>query len=244
MHALDMDTGAIVWDNGTAAGILNDASYAPTTGVPGLVFTGTILAPMVRIWDSVAGGFVRFVQVATDIVNPSVFSGATVVDGTLIVGQGTGVREDPHDFSYELSQMPRALHAFCVPGTLGCGACQNGTDDDDDGQGDFPEDPGCESADDPSEKRAIYPCDDGLDDDGDGAIDADDPGCPAPNASPEDPQCDNGVDDNGDGAIDWLDPNCQASWPYWEATPPCGLGAELVLLLALFRRHSSSKRAR
>jgi hypothetical protein len=236
----------VVWNNGAAGGTLNDASYAPTTGIPGLVLTGTVIAPFVRFWDAAAGGFVRFLQVEDEgtVVNPSVFSGATVVDGTLIVGQGTGVREDPHDFSYELSQMPRALHAFCVPGTLGCGECQNGNDDDDDGLADHPEDPGCDSADDPSERYAGFPCDNGLDDDGDGSADADDPGCPAPNASPEDPQCDNGVDDNGDGTVDWLDPNCQASWPYWEATPPCGLGAELVLLVALLSRHSFSKRAR
>jgi outer membrane protein assembly factor BamB len=245
MHALDMDTGAVVWNNLGKGGLDHDASYAPTTAVPGLVVTGTVIAPILRFWNAATGAFLRRFFVADlDLVNPTaVASGSAIVDGTLVVGHGIGTREDPHDYSYQLSRVPRDLVALCVPGTRGCGECQNGVDDDDDGRVDAAEDPGCDDAGDPSERRASFPCDNGLDDDGDGSVDADDPGCPQPDALPEDPQCDNGIDEDGDGRTDWLDPDCQASWPYWEATPSCGAGAELALVLGLLAARYRSLRS-
>lgn len=90
-------------------------------------------------------------------------------------------------------------------------------------------------------------CEDGVDDDGDGLVDMADPGCPFPSASPENPQCNDGVDNNADGLIDLDDPNCQKpGWPYWEKSP-CGLGAELALVLPLLslaarRRRRASPR--
>jgi hypothetical protein len=156
------------------------------------------------------------------------------VDGTVLVGTGIGTRSgDPHDVGDAVSREPRTLVARCVPGTLGCGGCQNGIDDDDDGLADWPDDPSCASPDDASEKSDFI-CDNGLDDDGDGSADADDPGCADPVATIEDPQCDNGEDDNENGLVDWFDPNCQPDWPYWEATPSfCGIGAELALVVPL-----------
>ena len=44
-------------------------------------------------------------------------------------------------------------------------------------------------------------------------------------------QCADGVDNDGDGFVDFADPNCSPAWPYWEAAPACGLGAELALVL-------------
>ena len=89
-------------------------------------------------------------------------------------------------------------------------ACSNGIDEDGDGRIDFGSDPGCASSDDPNERSAK--------------------------------QCDNGVDDDNDGKIDWRgdgtgDPHCVSLTDNNEATPPppfggCGLGPELVLLLA------------
>ena len=55
MHALDMDSGAIVWDNGGVGGIDNDASYAPTSAIPGVAFTGSVFAPQLRGWDADTG---------------------------------------------------------------------------------------------------------------------------------------------------------------------------------------------
>jgi hypothetical protein len=49
------------------------------------------------------------------------------------------------------------------------------------------------------------------------------------------PTCGDGIDNDGDGLVDFVDPKCQPSWPYWE-TLPCGLGAELALLLPLLGR--------
>ena len=237
MHALDMDSGAIVWDNGTTGSGLNaDASYGPTSAIPGVVFTGAVISPTLRAWDA-QNGALLFAQLINPPNQPglsnAVASAATVVDGTVLVGTGIGTRTgDPHDIGDQISREPRAVVALCVPGTKGCGACQNGIDDDHDGYTDFPDDPGCDSPDDPSEKTPRLACDDGIDNDGDGKIDMLDPGCPFPHATYEDPPCDDGIDNNGDGKIDFDDPNCTREWPYWEKTT-CGLGAELVLVMPL-----------
>src|SRR5262249_34282737 len=240
MHALDMDSGAIVWDNGLAgSGFNDDASYAPTTAIPGVVFTGAVISPTLRAWDAKTGAllFAQFINPSDQpILENSVASAATVVDGTVLVGTGIGTRTgDPHDIGDQVSHEPRAVIALCVPGTKGCGACQNGIDDDHDGYIDFPDDPGCDSPDDTPEKSSLLACDDGIDNDGDGKIDMLDPGCPFPHATFENPQCDDGIDNNGDGKIDFDDPNCTREWPYWEKIPipSCGLGAELVLALPL-----------
>jgi len=67
--------------------------------------------------------------------------------------------------------------------------CNDGTDNDCDGQIDWPNDPGCLNALDPSE-LGTKECDDGIDNDGDDGIDFHQvPGC-----GPTDPQC-SGPDD-------------------------------------------------
>src|SRR5690606_36034198 len=73
-------------------------------------------------------------------------------------------------------------------GGLACGSlaaapeCSDGADNDGDGLVDFPDDPGCESADDDSELDGRPPaCSDGVDNDGDGLVDHPaDPGCDSP----------------------------------------------------------------
>ena len=122
-------------------------------------------------------------------------------------------------------------------------ACSNGEDDDGDSLVDFPEDKGCTSGADDSERaspESELACDDGIDNDGDQLADHPaDPGCPFSWAELEDPQCDDGIDNDQNGATDFADSKCQPNWPYWEKTPYCGLGAELVLalpLLASWRR--------
>lgn len=231
MHALDMDTGVEVWVNGTTGGIQNDASYSPTTAIPGLAFTGSVFAPQLRAFDTDTGARLYSQFISEELLANAIASGAAVVDGTVVVGSGIGQR-DPHDPDADgVSRLPRAVYALCVPGTRGCGECQNGVDDDDDGRTDVA-DEGCDDALDASESSPLLVCDNGLDDDGDGRVDANDYGCPFPQAAYEDPLCDNGVDDDGDGAVDSLDSFCSESWPYWE-TRPCGFGAELSLLLPL-----------
>jgi hypothetical protein len=114
-------------------------------------------------------------------------------------------------------------------------ACSNGADDDGDGRIDAA-DPGCAGSADPSERSPLFACDDGRDNDGDGFTDMADPGCPQPNARPENPICDDGIDNDGDGFFDRDDPVCEDHWPFWEEVPACGVGAELVVVLAALRR--------
>jgi hypothetical protein len=89
-------------------------------------------------------------------------------------------------------------------------ACSNGLDDDLDGQIDFPDDPGCDDANDFFEQSPLLICDDGIDNDLDGFIDfPSDLGCASSTSSVEDPACNNGLDDDLDGQIDFADdPGC------------------------------------
>jgi hypothetical protein len=86
----------------------------------------------------------------------------------------------------------------------------NGADDDGDGLADFPDDPGCDDADDNSEHSPGLVCDDGFDNDSDFTIDY-----PA-------------------------DSGCTSSLDATETTPglpppSCGAGPELALLLPVLR---------
>jgi hypothetical protein len=93
-------------------------------------------------------------------------------------------------------------------------------------------------------RRAPQECSDGIDNDGDGLVDyPDDPGCPWPFASPENPHCNDGIDNDVDGMVDFEDHMCVENWPYWEQSP-CGLGAELAFVLAGIRALASRKRQR
>ena len=126
-------------------------------------------------------------------------------------------------------------------------SCSNGLDDDGDELIDM-EDPGCDDANDRSEKAPDLACDDGEDNDGDGLADfPEDPGCLHPATPLESPQCQDGIDNDGDGKMDYdaglsangsadpagSDPQCDGTpWRHNEANSyQCGLGAELALVL-------------
>jgi hypothetical protein len=133
-------------------------------------------------------------------------------------------------------------------------ACSDGIEDDGDGLTDFPNDPGCTSADDLDERSPWLACDDGDDNDGDGLTDYPaDPGCKDPASGLENPRCDDDLDNDGDGTVDWdggaalesPDAYCvnNGSWQDHEAASGCGLGAELAVLiplLACWRRRSAA----
>ena len=135
VHALDMDTGAVLWQTST------DPSFGPTSLIPGLVFTGFINSAQLRMWDAATGNPLSSLMVLSNV---AVASGAVVVDGALLVGAGIGTRtqsgSDPGDV---VANLPSALSAFCVAGTTGCAACNDGIDNDLDGMTDAGEDMGC-----------------------------------------------------------------------------------------------------
>ncbi|MEZ4469837.1 MAG: hypothetical protein R3F60_03340 [bacterium] len=99
-----------------------------------------------------------------------------------------------------------------VAATVACPACEDGADNDADGQVDQL-DADCASRDDDDEGRPGAACGDGLDNDGDGLIDLADPGCrdraDDDEADPDVAECADGLDNDGDGRIDWpADPDC------------------------------------
>jgi hypothetical protein len=129
--------------------------------------------------------------------------------------------------------------------------CDDGVDNDGDGlidyRADGTGDPGCASPASPTESPA---CNDGIDNDGDGLIDyPNDPGCVNAASNIENPACQDGIDNDGDGKIDFdggasanhgvplgpRDPECGTTpyRTYETATPPCGLGAELVVAVPM-----------
>jgi hypothetical protein len=109
-----------------------------------------------------------------------------VVQGTLLVGNGIGVRTNTGSGPPVVSLVPSALTAFCVPGELDCAPCRDGYDNDDDGALDFPDDAGCTSDLDRSEDDD---CGDGLDNDDDGLRDfPEDPGCASAESVTEVPE--------------------------------------------------------
>lgn len=105
--------------------------------------------------------------------------------------------------------------------------CSDGIDDDLDGRVDFPQDLGCDDANDLSEKSLAYVCDDGADNDGDLLVDYPfDPGCPSPTAQDEAPACDDGIDNDGDLLVDYpADPGCFAAGAPQE-NPACDDGID------------------
>jgi outer membrane protein assembly factor BamB len=121
VHALDMDTGEVVWQNSETSGLAGDASYGPTSAVPGVVIVGSVITPHLRMYDAADGTLLVDRQVGQPGTFSGVASGATVLDGTLVVGAGIGTRtstgSSPGDFA---ADTPSAVVALCVPGTPGC----------------------------------------------------------------------------------------------------------------------------
>ena len=121
VHALDLDTGAVAWQNTETTGLSAEASYGPTSAVPGVVIVGSVVTPHLRMYDAENGKLLVDRLVGEPGTFSGVASGATVVDGTLIVGAGIGTRtssgSSPGDFA---ADTPSAVVALCVPGTPGC----------------------------------------------------------------------------------------------------------------------------
>jgi len=145
------------------------------------------------------------------------------------------------------SYRSQILAIMAIPG------CADGWDEDGDGLSDFPADPGCDSATDPSEDTPLLQCDNGIDDDGDGLVDLpEDPTCTTFEWV-ESTACSDGLDNDLDGFADWdgagigaPDPNCAGPAQLLESTTLCGLGFEIGLLLpvvmAVRRRPERARR--
>jgi outer membrane protein assembly factor BamB/sugar lactone lactonase YvrE len=209
LHALDMDTGAILWQNDAANGFdpPQFASFGPTSASPGVVYFGRVPFASVRVHDTATGAQLADV----DLVNFGLASMVNVRDGTVLTGEGIGP-----GFT---AGFPSELTALCVPGTTGCAPCNNGLDDDDDGNTDHPADTGCTG---PADVSELPECADAYDNDHDGVTDfGDDPGCRSTSVtSREAPECNDGIDNDGDTDVDLDDGNCPEAWWVSEATPP------------------------
>ncbi|MBY0276478.1 PQQ-binding-like beta-propeller repeat protein, partial [Candidatus Binatia bacterium] len=111
VHALDAATGAILWQNTGEANA--DATFAPTSALPGVVFAGSIVGGFLRAYDAASGVKLGSVQVGVALA-----AAPAVADGTLLVGGGIGARSaNPNDSSNQSSRIPHALRALCAPGT-------------------------------------------------------------------------------------------------------------------------------
>jgi hypothetical protein len=179
-------------------------------------------------------------------------AGAFPVDGLLAyLRDGSTATNSPTNFAG-------------VMGSVDASApCDDGLDNDGDGQVDFGDDPGCAALADPDlserDTSGALPCDDGDDDDGDGYADyPDDPGCRDASWSRESSQCQDGINNDGqlgtdfDAGVSILgeaganpagpDPECVGRpWHNREKKKTgCGLGFEvvpaLIALSALRRR--------
>lgn len=114
MHALDARTGAILWQNTAEVGA--DATFSPTSGIPGLAFIGSVVGGFVRAYDTDDG--TRLVARETGF---AVASAPAFWDGLAIVGSGIGARSgNPNDPGDVTSRTPQPITGLCVPGTRAC----------------------------------------------------------------------------------------------------------------------------
>jgi polyvinyl alcohol dehydrogenase (cytochrome) len=118
--ALDPSTGEFVWANMEA-----EPSYSSASGIPGVVFMGS-LSGSVYAYDGDTG-----TQLASLPAGSTLGSAATVVDGTVLFGAGTGERGgNPLRIEYTVSLLPSTVNAYCVAGTEGCPANESCDDGD------------------------------------------------------------------------------------------------------------------
>ncbi len=116
VHALDAGTGAILWQNTAEANA--DASFAPSSAIPGVAFVGSVISGNLRAYDTTTGE-----KLASIGVGFNAASAPVAIDGVLLVGAGIGGRTgDPTDIEDLTSRIPQDVTALCVPGTPACAA--------------------------------------------------------------------------------------------------------------------------
>jgi len=125
VHALNMDTGAVVWDNGATTSF---ASFAPTSAIPGVAFVGQVPFAILRAFDT--EGDAGTLLSTYDLQNSALASAPTVIDGLLLIGSGIGTRTSTGSGPSDITAgTPSPLSALCVPGTPLCNICGNGVVD-------------------------------------------------------------------------------------------------------------------
>ncbi|MDZ7784082.1 MAG: myxococcus cysteine-rich repeat containing protein [Halioglobus sp.] len=123
MHALNMDSGAAVWDNGDNPNAR--ASFGPTSAIPGVAFAGQVPFAILRAYDTEADA--GTLLSTYNLNNAALASGPAVVDGLLVVGGGIGTLTETGSGPSDIAAgTPSPLTALCVPGTPLCNICQNG----------------------------------------------------------------------------------------------------------------------
>jgi outer membrane protein assembly factor BamB len=114
VHALDAGTGAILWQN--TAEPTADASFAPTSAIPGVVFVGSATSGTLRSHDAATGARLGGIGVGFALA-----AAPAIADGTVLVGAGTGARSSNPSSPGEIaSRTPQNVTALCVPGTAAC----------------------------------------------------------------------------------------------------------------------------
>ncbi len=114
VHALDGGTGAVLWQNTAEPDA--DASFAPTSAIPGVVFVGSATSGTLRSYDAATGARLGGIGVGFALA-----AAPAVVDGTVLVGAGTGSRgANPTSPGEVASRTPQNVTALCVPGTTAC----------------------------------------------------------------------------------------------------------------------------
>jgi outer membrane protein assembly factor BamB len=121
VHALDLDTGDVLWQAGIGDGPPGDASFAPVGATRKLVFVGGILLPQLRIYDAKTGELLATRRIGDLPFGQSTASGPVTIDGTILLGTGIGERgPNPDSQAVQASHTPSSLVALCVPGSKGC----------------------------------------------------------------------------------------------------------------------------
>jgi len=102
--------GAMLWSNRMAL-----PGFGPTTAIPGVTFMGNILGNLA------AYGTADGASLASFPLDGPVSSAATVLDGELFVGSGTGARGgSPAEQAFRQSTVPSNVNAFCLPDADDC----------------------------------------------------------------------------------------------------------------------------